>query len=76
LKKVKESKQSDDLSKQQSSGNYGNYNRGSYRGRFNTYQGHEVRGRSRKVNNKVQVTMVIIIEVHIEVDLIHIKDMK
>jgi hypothetical protein len=24
-----------------------NYNRGSYRGRFNTYQGHEVRGRSR-----------------------------
>jgi hypothetical protein len=29
-----------------------------------------------KVNNKVQVTMRIIIEVHIEVDLIHIKDMK
>jgi hypothetical protein len=47
LKKVKESKQLDDQSKQQSSGNYGNYNRGSYRGRFNTYQGHEVRGRSR-----------------------------
>ena len=47
LKKVKESKQPDDQSKQQSSGNYGNYNRGSYRGRFNTYQGHEVRGRSR-----------------------------
>ena len=43
LKKVKESKQPDDQSKQQSSGNYGNYNRGS----FNTYQGHEVRGRSR-----------------------------
>jgi hypothetical protein len=32
---------------EQSSGNYENYNRGSYRGRFNTYQGHEVRGRSR-----------------------------
>jgi hypothetical protein len=47
LKKVKESKQPDDQSKQQSSGNYENYNRGSYRGSFNTYQGHEVRGRSR-----------------------------
>ena len=46
LKKVKESKQSDDQSKQ-SSGNYGNYNTGSYRGRFNPYQGHEGRGRSR-----------------------------
>jgi hypothetical protein len=29
-----------------------------------------------KVNNKVQVTMGIIIEVHIVVDLIHIKAMK
>jgi hypothetical protein len=28
LKKVKESKQSDDQTKQQSSGNYSNYNRG------------------------------------------------
>jgi hypothetical protein len=37
LKKVKENKQPDDQSKQQSSGNYENYNRGSYRGRFNTY---------------------------------------
>ena len=36
--------QSDDQSKQQSSGNYGNYNRGSYRGRFNTFQGHEGKG--------------------------------
>jgi hypothetical protein len=47
LKKVKENKQPDDQSKQQSSGNYEKYNRGSYRGSFNTYQGHEVRGRSR-----------------------------
>ena len=36
LKKVKESKQSDNQTKQQSSGNYSNYNRGLYIGGFNT----------------------------------------
>jgi hypothetical protein len=36
LKKVKESKQSDDQTKQQSSGSYRNYNRGLYIGGFNT----------------------------------------
>jgi hypothetical protein len=36
LKKVKESKQSDDQTKQQSSGSYRYYNRGLYIGGFNT----------------------------------------